>query len=167
MILRLSLDLPEDLAYVRLTRMLGRALLEHLRAVPVDIDDIELMVGELCANVVRHAQSHAGRFQVALEYHLDHVVLTVVDKGSGFSFKDIPPVGAPRADFGGGVRLGGFGFQLVQSLADRLEFRRSDPQGTTVRAEKRLRYQTPEAAEEAARLDKSEAVADISQGGRS
>jgi anti-sigma regulatory factor (Ser/Thr protein kinase) len=52
MILKLSLDLPENQAYIRITRLLGRALLEHLHVVEKDIDDIELVVGELCTNVV-------------------------------------------------------------------------------------------------------------------
>jgi len=55
MMLRLMLELLEDLAYVRITRVLGRALLEHLQAEKHDIDDVETLVGELCSNVLRHA----------------------------------------------------------------------------------------------------------------
>ncbi len=102
------LELPEDLAYVRITRVLGRALLEHLQAEKQDIDDVETLVGELCSNVLRHAQSNASRFQVTLEYHSDFVTVTVKYQGAGFSLADVPPAGTARADFGGGERLGGF-----------------------------------------------------------
>ena len=159
MILRLSLELPEDLSYVRITRTLGRALLEHLQADRADIDDIEMLVGELCGNVIRHAQSVSGRFCVVLEYHNDHVLLMVKDKGQGFAFKDVPAVGTTRADFNGQMRIGGFGLKLVEGLADHLEFRRSDPQGTTVYAEKKLHYRTEDAAVAAAHLNEGDGVA--------
>lgn len=161
MILRLALELPEDLAYVRITRILGRALLEHLQAERADIDDIEILVGELCSNVLRHAQSNDGKYHVILEYFSDHVCITVEDRGPGFSFKDVPLVGTRRADFAGGERIGGYGMQLVQKLADHLEFYRTDPHGTTVCAEKKIRYRTDAAAALAQKLNASEGHADV------
>ncbi len=161
MILRLALELPEDLAYVRITRILGRALLDFLQVEPADMDDIEILVGELCANVLRHAQTHDGKYQVTLEYFSDHVTIMVEDQGPGFSFKDVPLAGTSRADFGGGERVGGYGMQLLQSLSDRLEFHRTDPHGTTVCAEKKLRYRTDAAAAQAAGLNASEGHADV------
>jgi serine/threonine-protein kinase RsbW len=157
MILKLSLDLPDDGAYVQITRLLGRTLLEHLRVVDADIADLELLVGELCTNVIRHAQPSEGRYRVTLEYLADRVELTVEDTGKGFSFTDVPEAGTQRPDsLQGGQRIGGFGMGLVQALADRLEFRRTDPHGTTVRAEVELHYQTEAAAEKAAEMDASE-----------
>ena len=152
MILKLSVDLPQDQSYIRIIRLLGRTLLEHLKVVDKDVDDIEVVVGELCANVIRHSKSVEGRFHVMLEYAADRVGVVVEDKGQGFSFKDVPEVGTRRADFGGGERLGGFGLQMVEARADRLEFHRTDPHGTTVRAEKRLHYQTAAAARAAEKL---------------
>ena len=161
MILRLMLELPEDLAYTRITRVLGRALLEHLQVEPRDVDDVETLVGELCSNVLRHAQSTSGRFQVVLEYHNDVVIIMVKDQGEGFSFQDVPPAGTSRADFGGGERLGGFGMQLIYGLSDHLAFHRTDPHGTTVRAEKKLHYRSEHAASAAAELNRSEGHARI------
>lgn len=159
MILKLTLDLPEHQAYIKITRLLGRTLLEYLRVVEKDIDDIEAVVGELCTNVIRHAQSGEGRFVVVLEYHDDRVVVRVEDTGRGFSFKDIAPIGALRTDTLSEEtreRVGGFGLHLVQLLADRLEFRRTDPQGTSVRAEKQLHYNSPAARAEASLLSETE-----------
>ena len=57
MILRLSLDLPEDATYIRTTRLLSRCLLVDMKVNQTIIDDVETIVAELCSNVVRHAQS--------------------------------------------------------------------------------------------------------------
>lgn len=144
MILRLTLDLPEEQSYLRITRLLGRTLLEHLHAVEQDVDEIELVVGELCANVVRHAHSTEHRFQVILEYHAEKIVITVSDQGEGFHIANVAPIGSERADFDGKPdRIGGYGLQLVEMMSDQLEFQKTDPHGTTVRAEKALHYQTP------------------------
>jgi len=154
MILRLALDLPEDQAYLKLTRLFGRTLLQHMKVECDDVDDLEVVVGELCSNVVRHACSFDKRFRVILEYYPDSVNLMVEDHGLGFSFKDVPAIGTLRADFDGGSRVGGFGLQLVRSLSDHLEFYRSDHNGSIVKAQKMLRYQTIEAADEARLMNK-------------
>lgn len=159
MILRLSLELPEELAYIRITRVLGRALLDHLQVAKADIDDIEILVGELCGNVIRHAQSSEDRYHVLLEYFSDHVKIVVRDRGAGFSFKDVPLAGTSRADFDGGVRVGGYGMQIVQGLSDHIEFRRTDPHGTTVCAEKTLHYCSEAAARDAQALNRSDGEA--------
>jgi len=153
LILRLSLDLPEDATYVRTTRLLSRTLLEDMKVNKADIDDVETIVAELCTNVVRHAQSKETHFLVTLEYYKPQVVVTVTDAGEGFSPKDVAPVGTSRADFEGGERLGGWGLALVEGLTDKLDFTATDPCGTTVRAEKNLHYETPGDAKEAAERD--------------
>ncbi|MGI4791286.1 MAG: ATP-binding protein [Janthinobacterium lividum] len=155
MILKLSLDLPDDGSYVPLTRQFGRGLLEYLKVVHEDIGDVETIVTELVSNVIRHAQSAEGRFQVLLEYYADRVVIMVVDTGQGFTFRDVPEVGSTRKDVEGGERLGGFGLPLLELMSDRLEFFRSDPHGTTVRAEKHLRYETQEAADKAGDMNQA------------
>ncbi len=155
MILNVSLDLPGDGIYLRVARHIGRTLLEDLGVVRDDIDDMEFVLGELCSNVIRHAQTTDGRFTITMQYFADRVVLIVEDKGIGFSFKDVQAVGTTRSDFGGKERIGGFGLDLVRKLADRLEFLRSDSQGTAVQAEKLLNYKTPAREQEAIALDQS------------
>ncbi len=153
MILNVALDLPEDGAYLRIARRLGRTLLEDLGVVKADIDDVEFVVGELCTNVIRHAQSSEGRFLITLEYYADKVAITVEDRGAGFSLPDVAEVGTPRPDLDGTPRLGGFGLDLVKQLAEHLEFHQTDASGMTVRAEMSLHYQTPKGAQNAADLD--------------
>ncbi|HEX5323221.1 MAG TPA: ATP-binding protein [Capsulimonadaceae bacterium] len=164
MILHLSLQLPEDDAYVGIARFLGRSLLDHMHVVEEDIADVEFVIGELAENVVRHAHSHSHVFLVDVEYHADRVVITVEDQGHGFAFKDVPPVGARRADLSGEQRVGGFGLQMVRSCATRVEFLHHDDHGTVIRAEKWLHYKTPADEVDAIGLDQHEgavATADI------
>ena len=141
MLIKLTLDLPEEQPYLRISRMLGRTLLTQLEACEQDIDEVELVVGELCANVLRHARSTEQRYRVVIEYHDDRVVIAVEDQGIGFVAKDILPVGAERADFDGQPeRIGGYGLKLVELLSDKVQFQPSTPHGTVVRAEKHLRF---------------------------
>ena len=135
---KIALDVPEEHSYIGMVRQIGRTLLEHHQVIAQDIDDLEVVVGELCSNVTRHARSEAGSFQVILQHHDSHVVLEVVDQGGGFDPQGIPPVGEPREDEDGGLRHGGFGLHLVRTLTDRVDIERSASSGTTVRAEKRF-----------------------------
>ncbi len=141
MILKLTLDLPEERSYIKIMRLMGRTLLEHLKADEKEIDEVELVVGELCANVVRHAKSSERRYQVALEFYSDHVAIEVCDNGAGFDVAAVAPVGSDRPDEATGyARIGGYGLKLVELLSDRVEFQASDSSGMTVRAEKALHF---------------------------
>ena len=155
MILKLSQDLPEDVQFVPLTRQFGRGLLEFLKVVPEDISDVETIVTELASNVIRHAESENGRFEVLLEFYAEQVVITVVDAGQGFTFREVPDIGSVRPDLEGGVRLGGFGLPLLDALSDRLEFRRTDPHGTTVCAEKHLQYRNQHDADNSKKMNEA------------
>jgi GGDEF domain-containing protein/anti-sigma regulatory factor (Ser/Thr protein kinase) len=149
MILKLSLDLPDEGAYVPLTRHFGRVLLEYLNVVREDIGDVGTIVTELVTNVVRHARSASGRFEVVLEYYAERVVIVVIDVGMGFSFREVPEIGTVRPDLEGGVRVGGFGLPLLDMLSDHLDFHRTDSHGTTICAEKHLHYETQRDADAA------------------
>ncbi len=87
MILRLSLDLPEDVTYIRTTRLLSRCLLQDIKVRLDIIRDVEMIVTELCSNVVHHAQSKDTHFLITLEYSKPQVVITVKDTGRGFSLR--------------------------------------------------------------------------------
>ena len=136
--LKLVLELPEDPTSAPLARLLGRNLLVHHAATQQDIDDVETLVGELCANVTRHAQSEEGFFRITLEHHGDHITLTVEDHGPGLDPQRILPVGSPRPDANGGERYGGFGLPLIQKLADEVRFEPREPRGTRAYVQKRL-----------------------------
>jgi anti-sigma regulatory factor (Ser/Thr protein kinase) len=157
MILRLSLDLPEDQEYIHTTRLLSRTLLDDLRVVAQDKDDIETIVTELCTNVVRHAQSTEGRYHLVVEYHREKAVITVEDKGIGFCPETAAAPGTVRPDeLAGGMRIGGFGVPLVTALSDHIQFELVLPQGTKVQVEKALHYETAQAEDRAESMDQGE-----------
>ncbi|HEY3331856.1 MAG TPA: ATP-binding protein [Capsulimonadaceae bacterium] len=158
MILRLSLDLPEDATYIHTARRLSRCLLEDINVKHGTIDDVENIVGEVCSNVIRHAESKAAHFLVTLEYYEPKVVITVKDTGKGFVMDDVLPVGQTRSDGLTGERLGGYGMVMLEGLADKLQFSVTEPQGTTVRVEKNLEYKTAVDARHAAALDHAKSI---------
>jgi anti-sigma regulatory factor (Ser/Thr protein kinase) len=153
MIMRLKLDLPEDLSFTVLARHLSRTLLEHLEVTVQDVDDIEYVIGELANNAVKHAGDAV--FTLELEFYADRAVMSVQDRGKGFTFAEVPPPGTARTDTDGQERVGGWGIPLIMSLADHVQFFRGDPHGTTVRAEKALHYRSPAAAIRAEDIDDS------------
>ncbi len=136
--LKIALDVPEDEFYIAMIRQIGRTLVEHHDCIAADADDLEMIVGELCANVTRHARSEEGCYYVALEHHGDHVVVVVTDQGQGFQGDKFAPMGTLRPDKNNSVRYGGFGLHLVGKLADRIDIHPSAPTGTTVRVHKSL-----------------------------
>lgn len=141
-LIAMSFRLPESVQYVAVLRKTAQCFLEGAGVSREDIDDVELMIGELATNAVRHAQSSI--YHVELDLFLDRVVITVRDEGVGFSNKSIEPPGERPFD---NVyteeeivpRIGGFGLPMVGSVADQLDISPNQPQGTVVRAEKQLR----------------------------
>lgn len=156
MILKLSLDLPEDGSYIRTARILSRCLMEDIKVTRSTISDVEMIIGELCSNVVRHAESKATRFLVTLEYYQPKVVITVRDSGKGFVRDNVPLAGSLRSDGAGGQRFGGYGLSILEGLSDKLDFIKTNPHGTTVRVEKYLEYDTQIDALKAAVCDRDD-----------
>jgi anti-sigma regulatory factor (Ser/Thr protein kinase) len=136
---RLVLELLEDPSSAPLARLIGRNLFEHHAVLPQDVEDLEVIVGELCANVTHHARSQEGFFRITVEHHGDRIVLTVEDHGPGIDTERFAPVGSTRPDGCGGLRIGGYGLHLIRKLSDELRFETRSPHGTTVFVEKRLR----------------------------
>jgi anti-sigma regulatory factor (Ser/Thr protein kinase) len=154
MILHLALDLPEDGQYIKIVRLLSTTLLSYMKVTDDDVQDVEFVIGELCSNVTRHSHSSEGRFLVSVDYFPEMVVIEVKDNGGGFSFRDVKPVGTVRVDEEGNERYGGFGLYLVKKMSDHLEFTRTEPMGTTVRAEKQLHYFTNKDRDDAAAMNR-------------
>ena len=136
--LKITLDVPEEEAHLRVIRKIGRTLLEHHDCTAQEADDLELILGELCSNVIRHARSEEGRYHLELECHGDHVVIAVVDRGLGFKADKVPAMGTLRPDRDHTDRYGGFGLHLVCGLSDQVDIQPSQPKGTMVRVLKRL-----------------------------
>jgi serine/threonine-protein kinase RsbW len=131
MILNLSLDLPAEACYVPLVRTLMTTLMTQLAIAPQRIDDAALVIGEVCANAVRHAAVNPrSRYQVQVSCHRDRVEMSVSDRGRGFRRSDVP-LPTPGC-------AGGWGLWLVERLADSVVFEPAPGGGTLVRARMQL-----------------------------
>lgn len=139
-ILSLAFDLPEAVQYIVHMRRTALCFLESMGVSRDDANDVELLLGELATNAVRHAQG--GGYHVDLEFYEDKAVIVVTDNGIGFVKEALMPPGEKPFDpwhSEGDARIGGFGLPLVHSIADKVEIKPNVPQGTVVRAEKRFR----------------------------
>ncbi len=143
--LHLSLHLSDDVSHIPMLRRVSREALCSCRVATRDVDDLELLVGELATNAVRHARSPS--FRVDLELYDGLVVVTVTDAGRGFQRGEVPQPGTERLDDGlgwrdagepDGMRFGGFGLPLVETLAEEVEYLSAYPHGTVVRAKLRV-----------------------------
>ena len=137
----LNFDLPETLPSVVYLRKKARAMIESLDVARHDADDLELILGELATNVVRHA--NGGDYHVRIELHANHAVICVVDKGVGFSPDALSEPGSTRPDTlqDAFERIGGFGLPVVRSMADTVEIAANPANpagGVSVRAAKTL-----------------------------
>src|SRR5712692_11668772 len=128
MLVRFTLDLPDDTVSVPLCRHATRVILEHLKIAPDRRYEIELALGEAATNVVRHAYPHPGhQYRVELEISENKVCLTVLDQGQGFARDAVPD---PEEE-----QLGGRGIQLIEQIADVAWFECVKGQGTKLVAE--------------------------------
>lgn len=139
--IRLSFDLPEGISYARCVRRTAAYLLKNVGVSQEDVNDLEVVVGELATNVVRHSQN--GNYSVSIELHGNQAEIVVADKGVGFDLRCVPEMGTLRPD---GLseentpRIGGFGLPLVYSLADHVSVEHNQPKGMVVRARKEIHY---------------------------
>ncbi|MES2464798.1 MAG: ATP-binding protein [Armatimonadota bacterium] len=130
------------MAHIPMLRRISREALGSSSASARDVDDLELLIGELAANAVRHAR--APYYRLDLEIYDGLAVVTVTDTGSGFQRDKVPEPGTERLDDGVGLdgfdggRIGGWGLPMVESLADSVEYLPANPHGTVVRASRRF-----------------------------
>jgi anti-sigma regulatory factor (Ser/Thr protein kinase) len=84
-----SVDLPGLLSSVALARAYVRGLLSARHP---DVDDVELLVGELVANSVQHSNSGRARGMVRLAVadHGNALHIDVIDEGSPSAIPEIP-----------------------------------------------------------------------------
>lgn len=107
----MSLDLPDEARSVPLCRGAVRAVLRDLAVEPERAFDIELVLSEATANVIRHAYGHPGnRYLVTVEIFADRVRLQVEDHGRGFERAAVPEPELEEAS--------GRGLWLIEQLSN-------------------------------------------------
>lgn len=135
MLVRLTWDLPAEATHVVLSRRTARMLLEHHGVLDDDIDAVELILGEMCTNVVRHAyDNHAGRYSVELSLDDNRLKIRVTDQGRGFDGN-----GRRVPEF---TEAGGMGLFLMSQFADRVDIQPSESGGSSVSAFRTVRLRS-------------------------
>ncbi|NUR89120.1 MAG: ATP-binding protein [Nonomuraea sp.] len=129
----IAVRLPRDAASVPLVRQMLDAALASLSVEPQIRQDIELMLSEACANVIRHA-APSDDYTVSAALLDDVCVIRVVDTGGGFDPHLVRPATATAEH--------GRGLQIMRALADDVRFANRRENGAIVSLEKRLRYVT-------------------------
>lgn len=123
--LDLTLALPSDGAFVRPLRDAVGSLLATAGAPDDAVADLQLILGEACANALRHA--HVSDYRVDVEAGEHGCVLRVSDQGRGARLGRLPQPD-PLDETGRGLLL-------IRALADEAEIDGS-ADGTVVRVTK-------------------------------
>jgi serine/threonine-protein kinase RsbW len=130
--LDLSVNLPRETVSVPVVRRLAAQALHAFGVAEDDIADVQLAIGEACANVIDHA-SDTDTYEVQVELAADRCAITVVDHGSGFDGSAVPGGAGDSAESGRGLTL-------MHALVDNVAFRNEPQAGTVVHMVKSLRY---------------------------
>lgn len=129
--LKVELSLPRDASYVPLMRHVANFLLQHMHVPQEAVEDIQVVVSEACANVVRHAEGISD-YSVSLSIGDRGCEVVVADLGADFQMPaggESTPDAEPDAENGRGI-------QLMRALVDDLQFLREHDQ-TRVQLSKR------------------------------
>jgi anti-sigma regulatory factor (Ser/Thr protein kinase) len=130
-------EMPAAAENVSLCRRAVRLMLEHNLIEDSDIDDAELVLGELCSNVVRHAYgTQLGAISVRVELDDLEVLMSVKDTGMGFNInsRSAAPVFSEN---------GGIGIFLMERLTDHLRISAECFEGSEVTASRHIAKRQP------------------------
>ncbi len=128
----IRLEIPSSPRYVSLARLVVSTIARGLDFSEESIDDLKVVVSEMCTNAIIHCQPREGDEPILLSCMPRPGALTVEvrDRGEGF---DPSCVGS----FEDGLAAGkGFGIPLIKSLVDEFELETDRGKGTTVRITK-------------------------------
>lgn len=138
--LHIAFTLPRDEATVGVVRHLCGMALQKLGVTEECIAELQLVLSEACANVVRHA---ADGDDYGVDLTIDEALcrLTVIDRASRYEpSRRLDSGGAPVIDLTTDDPLpeGGRGVVLMKTLVDALDFQLDPVRGTVVHLEKEL-----------------------------
>ena len=130
---QVEIRIPRRAEFVRVARMATCAVASRLDFTVDIIKDIELAVGEACANAVEHVPGDAGD-EVVVKFIIDETQITVevFDHGEGFD-----PERAAQVSIDDWDEPGGLGLVLIRELMDELVVDCDPESGTCVRMVKR------------------------------
>ncbi|MCW5736937.1 MAG: SpoIIE family protein phosphatase [Enhydrobacter sp.] len=121
---------PATLAGVSTLRRGLRQCLSELRLPPGAIDDLQLAVSELGANIAQHSRPCATTLQLRLAVERDLLRLDLTDDGGPFESLEQRFSDAPSAR--DSLQLNGMGLDFVHQSVDVLQYRPGTPNRTVL-----------------------------------
>lgn len=129
---QVEIRIPRRAEFVRVARMAACAVASQLDFTYDVVKDVELAVGEACANAVEHV-AEEGCNEILVRFGIDPTQLTieVLDRGQGFDPKEAGAAGS------GGEQdwddPGGLGLVVIRELMDDMVIECDEATGTCVR----------------------------------
>ena len=111
--IQLQLCLPRESRLVPMLRNTTAQFLNGLGVAEADVEDVQLVLTEACANVVRHAVD-SSEYSVDVRVNDVGCTISVKDEGPGFNPQDLERARANAE--------GGRGIQLISALVDDVSF---------------------------------------------
>ena len=132
---QIRIVLPNDIALICAVRNFIRTLATRLGFHPSRVDDIELVVDELCNNAMEHGSDPHSSISLIITLR-DHVLdILVRDEGKGGEGgRWLSRIDSIRRRRNSPLSERGHGIYLVEILADHLVFCENEMGGTDVRA---------------------------------
>lgn len=131
---RIELRIPRRAEFVRVARMAACAIAAQLGFTYDLIKDIELAIGEACANAVEHV-SHPSSDDILVRFTVEatQLVVEVIDRGQGFE------PAQPQQEGLDWALPGGLGLVVIEKVMDDLHVSCDPETGTCVRM---IKYRT-------------------------
>lgn len=127
---QIEIRIPRRAEFVRIARSAALAVASQMDFTYDIIKDVELVIGEACANAVEHvADESCDEILVRFSLGDDHLTMEVIDRGQGFD-----PEGPHEADLD---EPGGLGLLVIRQLMDEVTIECNPATGTCVRMVKR------------------------------
>ena len=124
---QVELRIPRRAEFVRVARMAACAVAAQLDFTYDVMKDIELAVGEACANAVEHvADASCDEILVRFTVDSDQLTMDVIDRGQGF---DPSQAGQTEVQWN---EAGGLGLVVIREIMDELEISCDAETGTCV-----------------------------------
>lgn len=124
----IEMKFPASAEYVGLIRLTLSGVLSRAGATYDDIEDSKIAVSEAVTNAVKHAykDDEQGEIFVGFAVYSDKVEIIVADNGQSFDYEKIKEELGPYSeddniDY---LREGGLGLFLIETLMDKVTFRK-------------------------------------------
>lgn len=130
---QLALNLPREAVSVPLARHVVSAALSTAGVDPDCVHKVEVALSEACTNAVKHAVDGVT-YDVAISISDEQVAIDVIDSGSGFGQRQVPPDGADHWS------EDGRGIKLIHELSDLAVFDSVDGGAGAVHLTVKLRW---------------------------